>query len=206
MACDINIKDIHLLRNFKNKFIPELRNYWMKIAPKYQKDLDSLINNILSAYNSYKFIEASVFKQRIFTTLFGYYSQFVHNMFETMPYFRDKLFLPPTETCAVIKKISFYTKYVDCDLDNCFQVDEQNDKLVGNIAYDNLMSFLTSTTVQDELINIANNAAGLMTDAALYIIHKQPPPKRHNVYDFYEWSGLDILIDDFGIKIPGFNV
>ena len=205
---NIDLTNTYILRNFETKFIPILRDYWYQKVPDNTSDIDNLISEILKDYHNYKTIDEIKFKINIFGIAFSYYSQFVQFRYELISYFNGKLVLNPTDTNQIIGNMNFYTKEVDSNLDNWFTIATVNGqkKVEKNTAYIDTQNYFTSTTVFDELKNITDGIIGLITDAALYQLHKPGTVlKRENCLDFYTWSGLDVLINDFSIQIPGKN-
>ena len=200
----VDLNNKNLLRYLPDFLNNELKSYWYQKAPDHKEEINSYILDLLNTYESYKTLDNTFFKTRVFTILFSYYSQFVLYEWGKIQYFSDKIVIGYDEG-APLEYIALYTKTFDPTYDNWFEI--SNNELTPSTAYNNIIGIISNTSVQQEFDTLINNIIPIINDLGVYRINKPNilPPKRKNAPSFYDWLMIDILIRDFSLEIPGYN-
>ena len=200
----IDLNNKNLLRYLPDFLINELKGYWYQKVPDHKEEIDTHISDLLNKYENYKTLDNTFFKTRVFTILFSYYSQFVLHEWGKIQYFSDKIVIGYDEG-APLEHIALYTKTFDPTYDNWFEI--SNNELIPSTAYNEVVNTIANTTVQQEFESLVNTVIPILTDLGIYRINKPTilPPRRI-APRFDKWLPLDILVKDFNLQIPGYNV
>jgi hypothetical protein len=184
------------------QYVIDAKDYWYNTAPDHKDEIDNYLEQLREAFNQYKTISSTTFKQ-IYLFLSALYNLFLYKIEENedlKKYMAEIKWLQKDEPFNKLQQcLTYYTEELP-DYKELFKV--ENDRLVTTATYTNLVNRLVNRTLDEELKQIVQDEKirELMLDYAILNKFNVMIPEdtiMKNTVSYHEYLGLKKFLEDF---------